>query len=209
MSHSKITKNMLINAAILGMFAIIGTAVVAFTFQTTHLRVDENKRNYTLKQLHQLIHPEQHNNDLDRDILLVKDSLLSADQSMKIYRARKDGKPVAAIIECIAPDGYSGKVRLLVAVMHDGTLAGVRATEHMETPGLGDAIDTQKSDWILQFNHKSLHNPDLKNWKVKRDGGAFDQITSATITSRAVVKATRNALEYFKQHKDEIFKPAS
>jgi len=204
-TQTTISKNMLINAIILGIFAIIGTAIVAFIYDSTKQRVIDNKRAHTLKQLHQLILPEMHDNDLDTDIIVVKHKLLGSDKSLKAYRARKKNKPVAAIIECIAPDGYSGKIKLLVAIDSNGTLAGVRVTEHLETPGLGDAIEAHKSDWIHHFKDKSLNKPKRKDWKVKRDGGKFDQITSATITSRAVVKATYNTLEYFKKNREQLF----
>jgi electron transport complex protein RnfG len=112
---------------------------------------------------------------------------------------------VAAIIETNAPDGYNGNIRMLVGIRVDGSLLGVRVTEHQETPGLGDAIDTRKSNWILQFNNLSLSNPAPSNWKVKRDGGAIDQITSATISSRAVTKAVYNTLRYYSEHRDQLF----
>jgi electron transport complex protein RnfG len=196
---------MLTNATILGLFAIIGTAIVAFTFEQTQQRVVDNKRNYKLEKLHQLISPEQHDNDLDTDTITVTDPLLARDKQMTVYRARKNNQPVAAIIEAIAPDGYSGKIRLLVAVNMNGQLAGVRVTEHLETPGLGDAIDANKSEWINIFNGKSLNTPESKDWRVRADGGEFDQITSATITSRAVVKATHNVLKYFAVNRENLF----
>jgi electron transport complex protein RnfG len=196
---------MLINAAFLGIFAIVVTAIVAFTYEKTQQRVVENKRQYKLRKLHELVSPDMHDNDLDTDTISVKDPLLARDAEMIIYRARKGNQPVAAIIECLAPDGYSGKIRLLVAVNMKGRLAGVRVTEHLETPGLGDAIDANKSDWINIFVDKSITQPKPEQWKVRRDGGEFDQITSATITSRAVVKATHNVLQYFAANQETIF----
>lgn len=202
---TSISKNMLLNAAFLGLFAIAGTAIVAFTFEKTQQQIEENKRQYKLKKLHELISPSMHDNDLDTDTLTVNDPLLSHDTKMTVYRARKNSKPIAAIIECIAPDGYSGNIHLLVAVNYNGTLAGVRVTEHMETPGLGDAIEANKSDWIHIFKDKSIHKPEREHWRVRRDGGKFDQITSATITSRAVVKATHNVLKYFNANHKILF----
>lgn len=87
----------------------------------------------------------------------------------------------------------------------DGTLAGVRVIAHRETPGLGDAIDEERSDWIYDFKDKSLQNPSTDRWRVKRDSGAFDQFTGATITPRAVVKAIHNTLIYFQSNRDAIF----
>ena len=168
-----------------------------------------NKQQYTLNKLHELISPKAHDNDLEQDIIHVTDPLLGGKKPMIVYRARKHGKPIAAIIQCIAPDGYSGNIEMLVGIRADGTLLGVRVTDHQETPGLGDNIDIRKSKWILQFNNHSLENPKPANWKVKRDGGAFDQITSATISSRAVTKAVYNALQYFKRHHQDLLKPAS
>lgn len=196
---------MLLNAVFLGLFAVVGTAIVALTFENTEQRIEDNRRNFKLKKLHELVPPEIHDNEIDTDTISVNDPLLAREQDVTIYRARKDGKPVAAIIESVAPDGYSGKISLLVAVRRDGTLAGVRVTEHLETPGLGDAIDAKKSDWIHMFRDKSLKKPETEHWRVRRDGGEFDQITSATITSRAVVKATRNVLKYFKTNHKTLF----
>jgi electron transport complex protein RnfG len=201
-----IGKNMLISASLLGIFAIVGTAMVAYTNDTTFERVEANKRDFTLKKLHEIISPKAHDNDLERDTIRVTDPLLGSKQPMSVYRARKNGKPIAAIIQSIAPDGYSGNIEMLVGIRVDGTLLGVRVTDHQETPGLGDNIDIRKSNWILQFNNRSLENPSPANWKVKRDSGAFDQITSATISSRAVTKAVYNTLQYFKAHHQELFK---
>ncbi|MEJ2359852.1 MAG: electron transport complex subunit RsxG [Gammaproteobacteria bacterium] len=198
-------KNMLISASLLGLFAIVGTALVAFTNETTTEQVAANQSAYTLSQLHQIISPKALDNDLEHDTIQVTDPLLGSNKPMTVYRARKNGKPVAAIIEAIAPDGYSGQIAMLVGIRTDGSLLGVRVTDHHETPGLGDNIDIRKSNWILQFNNLSLNNPKPANWKVKRDGGAIDQITSATISSRAVTKAVYHALEYFKAHRQLLF----
>jgi len=202
---TSISKNMFINAVFLGIFTIAGTAIVAFTYDKTQQRIADNKRDYTLRKLHELISPTMHDNDLNTDVIKVKDPLLARDAEMTVYRARKNNQPVAAIIECIAPDGYSGNIRLLVAINYNGKLAGVRVTEHLETPGLGDAIEANKSDWIYIFKDKSLEQPTSEHWRVRRDGGEFDQITSATITSRAIVKVTHNVLKYFKENRENLF----
>ena len=109
------------------------------------------------------------------------------------------------MLEAIAPDGYSGKIDLLIAIQTNGELAGVRVVAHNETPGLGDYIDIAKSDWIKQFDHASLAKYDAQAWQVKKDGGRFDYMSGATITPRAVVKAVHKALRYYEQHGSEIF----
>ena len=199
-------KNALRGALLLGLFALITTAVVAATYQLTWEKIAENERLAVLRGLHELISPSLHDNDLVQDVIYVTDpELLGDDEAKPIYRARKNGQPVAVIITTTAPDGYGGAIKLLVAIDHGGRILGVRAVSHKETPGLGDAIEVEKSDWILRFTAKSLDDPPEKQWKVKRDGGVFDQFTGATITPRAVVKAVKRALIYYREHREELF----
>lgn len=199
-------RNVISSAVMLGLFAMIGTALVAFTFDVTHERIAATERADLLRNLHRIVPVERHDNDLFTDtIQVIAPEFLGTSAPVTVYRARMAGKPVAVVLSPVAPDGYSGNIRLLVGVYEDGTLAGVRVTSHRETPGLGDLIDESRSDWILKFTGRSLKDPAEGQWRVKKDSGAFDQFTGATITPRAVVKAVRKALIYFKQHEDELF----
>ncbi len=201
-----VLRNMIVSAVLLGLFAVIAAALLAWTHEATAPRIAENQRQAVLRQLHALVPPASHDNDLFTDVTYVHaPRALGSDEPLPVYRARRGGRPVALVLTAIAPDGYNGTIRLLVAVRHDGTLLGVRVVDHRETPGLGDAIDERKSDWILGFAGKSLADPPPEQWRVKRDGGVFDQFTGATITPRAVVAAVRRALEYFQHHRDELF----
>jgi len=119
-------------------------------------------------------------------------------------RAFKQQQLVAIIAAPTAPDGYNGSIKLLVAIRQNGDLMGVRVVAHQETPGLGDAIDSNKSNWIYSFNGRSLNNPELIDWKVKRDGGHFDQFTGATITPRAVVKMVLKTLQYYQANQTTL-----
>lgn len=92
-----------------------------------------------------------------------------------------------------------------MGVKENGTLAGIHIISHRETPGLGDAIDAEKSKWDQQFSNKSLTQPADIKWKVKKDGGSFDQLTGATITPRAVVKAIHNGLLFFEKNHAKLF----
>ena len=199
----------LISTLFLFLFAVVGTGMVALTFENTSDRIAENERRALLQRLNEVITAERHDNEIFHDVVYVKNSeLLGTSAPVPIYRARKDGWPVAAVLAPVAPDGYNGAIRLLVAINVDGTLAGVRVIQHRETPGLGDAIEAERSDWIRQFEGKSLGKPPVEGWKVKRDGGAFDQLTGATITPRAVVNAVRKALLYFRTHREMLFERA-
>lgn len=199
-------RQILISGIFLWVFAVVGTTLVAFTEYSTRESIIQNERQVLLRNLHALLPGDKLDNDIVADTLELPSSpLLGTDSVSIVYRARLGGEPVAAIFNSIAPNGYSGKIHLLIGVYTNGNLAGVRVIKHSETPGLGDAIEIRKSPWIKSFDTKSLTNPGPSGWRVKRDGGEFDQFTGATITPRAVVKAVRNTLLYYQQNADMIF----
>jgi electron transport complex protein RnfG len=195
----------LIAAFILGAFAVGGVGLVAITHQLTAERIAANEREALLSKLVAIVPSDRMDNDPLQDRIEVKDPDLLGSNSTAIYRVRSKGEPIGVIVASIAPEGYGGPIKLLVAVLKDGKLGGVRVLKHAETPGLGDRVDEAKSDWILGFAGKSLGDPPLDKWKVKRDGGAFDQFTGATITPRAVVKAVKNALLYVQKHGQSLY----
>jgi electron transport complex protein RnfG len=199
-------KNILITTALLIAFAVSGAALVGLTFSQTEEDIKYNEKLTLLRQLNNIIPADEYNNDLLIDTITLKpEKLLGTKEPSLAYRARKDGQDVAVVISSTAPNGYNGPIQMLVGIYNDGRLAGVRVVKHRETPGLGDAVNTTHSDWILGFNNKSLSNPEDKYWKVKRDGGTFDQFTGATITPRAVVKAIHHALLYFEKNQTMLF----
>jgi len=196
------------SAITLGVFALITTGMVAGFHALTDQRILQSQQQSLTESLNALVPSSQYNNDLLHDTLSIQENdLLHLSEPEIAYRARKNGLPVAVIFPVIAPDGYSGKIRLLVAIYANGELAGVRVLAHKETPGLGDAIEIEKSSWLLSFNQKSLLSPTDDGWHVKKDNGVFDQFTGATITPRAVVKAIHNALLYYQAHQQALFAP--
>jgi electron transport complex protein RnfG len=199
-------RQILLSGLFLSLFAVVGTALVALTEYSTSAAIAENERQVLLRNLYALLPRDRLDNDIATDILeLPASTLLGTDDVSTVYRARLLGEPVAAIFNSVAPNGYNGKIHLLVGVYIDGRLAGVRVVKHAETPGLGDAVEIRKSPWVNDFAGKSLTNPTQERWRVKRDGGDFDQFTGATITPRAVVAAVRNTLLYYQQNADMIF----
>jgi electron transport complex protein RnfG len=200
-------KQVLTTALLLMTFAVIGAGIVGLTYERTYERIKRNEQMVLLRQLNTILPPAEYDNDLLADqIELGPHALLGTSEPSKAYLAFKDSEPVAIVLSPVAPNGYSGPIHMLVGVYHDGAIAGVRVVKHRETPGLGDAVESQRSDWILGFDGRSLDNPTPRQWKVKRDGGIFDQFTGATITPRAVVKAVHSALLYFQQHHKTLFK---
>jgi electron transport complex protein RnfG len=202
----------LLAGGVLGAFAIAGVGLVSVTHALTDERIAANQREAMLVKFRAIIPSEPGSTEplMDNDPLLDRievsnPDLLGAD-STTVYRVRNDDEPVAVILNPVVPNGYAGPIRLLVSVKTDGTLGGVRVLDHHETPGLGDKIDERKSDWIReQFEGKSLGNPPEERWRVKRDGGDFDQFTGATITPRSIVEAVKNALKFVTQQGNALY----
>jgi electron transport complex protein RnfG len=195
------------NSLILGAFALVTASVLALTHQGTKTRIAEAERAAAQKALFEVLPEEQHDNDLlDSAQPIPREywGQLGLRQGGELHVALKNGALSALIVPAIAPDGYSGDIRLLIGINADGTLSGVRVLSHSETPGLGDKMELSKSDWILGFTGKSLQNPNPDRWKVKKDGGAFDQFTGATITPRAVVNQVRKTLALVEEHRDDL-----
>lgn len=200
-------KSILLSGAVLGAFAIGGVSLVAITHGSVGERIADNQRQAMQDKLDTILPAERINNDPLQDSLQVSARELLGADSTQVYRARQDESPVAVVLEPVVPDGYAGPIKLLVSVLSDGTLGGVRVVSHHETPGLGDKIEEAKSDWVLEFAGKSLTNPPLEKWAVKRDGGEFDQFTGATITPRSIVNAVRDTLLYVQQQGEALYAP--
>lgn len=194
------------SGVLLGLIALLGTALLAGVNQLTFERILEQEKQRVLQQLNEIVPLNSFNNDLLEDMIEIEDEDFSGQRAaVLVYRARMDTQPVAIMMIVTAPDGYNGDIKLLVGIDADGVILGVRVISHKETPGLGDPIELEKSDWILGFTKKSLRTLKTENWAVKRDGGQFDQFTGATITPRAVVKTIRNTLLYFEANTQLLF----
>lgn len=192
----------------LGIFAVVTAGLIAVTQLETRERIVDNIKEAKSRALNEIITPDMHDNELLEDTVPVTDPNLVIDEgAQEAYIARRNGQVVAVILPTIAPDGYTGKIRSIVGVLKDGTVAGVRVLTHQETPGLGDKIELKKSAWIRQFAGKSLQAPAPHYWAVKKDGGEFDQLTGATITPRAVVKSVHRALIYFDENRETLLTP--
>ena len=199
-------KPILIAALVLGAFAILGVGLVSATYEATKERIAYNKDLFMLRKLQDIVPADTVDNDMITDCIVVHNPELLGSDNTIIYVGEQSGAPVAVVLTPIVPDGYSGPIELLVAVRKDRSLGGVRVLSHKETPGLGDKIEEKKSFWIRDFKDKSLENPPLDQWKVRRDGGHFDQFTGATITPRSIVKSVKKALLFVQQQGEAIYK---
>lgn len=205
MALPEISRSMLKNALVLGLFAIATVGLVAVLQQATAERIANAEREAQVRALSEILPQDSYDNHLLDNSIQLHDPLLGSKSPQTAYIALKDGKPSAVILRATAPDGYSGAIHLLIGIHADGRLAGVRVLGHRETPGLGDKIELAKSAWIRSFDGKSLSNPSEDGWAVKKDRGEFDQFAGATITPRAVVKAVHKVLQYFDANQEQLF----
>ena len=190
------------------VFTSVFTALMAGTYAATKANVDKNTADAERALIAQVLPAGSYDNNLLADKVVVpaaEAKALGNDDASNIYIARQGKTLTGAVVETTAPDGYAGKIKLLVGVTPSGQVLGVRVVDHHETPGLGDYIDAAKSAWSDQFKGKSLDNPKLEGWKVHKDGGVFDSTAGATISPRAVVKAVSKALVYVSAHKAQVF----
>ena len=198
-----------VTAVALLVFSIVGAAGLAAVFFLTLPNIQASERVEKMALITQVLPAHSFDNDLIRDARpLAATPELGTRRAGEFYIARQGGKPVGVILEAVAPDGYAGEIRMLVGILADGRISGVRVTDHKETPGLGDYIDIRKGNWITQFDGRTVNDPPAEQWHVKKDGGRFNFLAGATITPRAVVKAVHKALAWYEAHKRELLTEA-
>lgn len=201
-----ISKGMFKSSATLGLIALLAVILLAGTWELTADRIAEQRQLAVLASLNRILPIDSYDNQiLDDYIEINAPGFFKHQKPVKIYRARKQGNPASLVLQFTTADGYNGDIELLVNIDINGIIVGVEVTKHRETPGLGDDIDSRRSDWINGFTGHSITNPSAKNWTVKRNGGYFDQFTGATISPRAVVKAVSRALEYERVNRQKLF----
>jgi Na+-translocating ferredoxin:NAD+ oxidoreductase subunit G len=191
----------------LAIVAIAGIGALTWLARNTRARIEHNERAWFEAQLNALIPPTSHDNDLLEDRLDI--DLPNKMGKLGVYRARRAGRPVAAALHTVAPDGYGGPIELLIAVDYAGAVLGVHVLSHHETPGIGNAFEFPGSTWLDKFRGRSLGN--TRGWTLRKEGGEFDAFTSATVTPRAIIKAVQRNLEYYQANRERLFdaKPAS
>ncbi len=198
-------------AVILLIFVVVFTSLLGAAYLSTRPAIEAAAADEKMKLISEVLPRELYDNDLLKDALQLPPSVgLGNDEASTAYRASKAGKSTALVFEAVAADGYSGKIRLLLAVAADGSLLGVRVTQHRETPGLVDYLDPRKDKnkerpWIRQFDGLSLATVADREWRVRKDNGRFDSVAGATVTPRAVVKAVHKALQYVAENRQQLF----
>lgn len=205
-----LTKNALRTTLTMLAFALVGTALLAYIFDITRAPIEKSEAEARMALFQQIFPHNKHDNDLlKRTVDIPPNTLLGTRLPTKAHIATLDNQVAGIILEAIAHDGYSGDIKLLIAIDAQGNISGVRVLAHKETPGLGDYIDITRGHWIESFNAESLGKTPEQQWQVKKDGGKFDYMAGATITPRAVIKAVLHALQFFEANKQHLLQNSS
>lgn len=203
---SNIIKHALKTAIAMLAFAFVGTLMLAYVFIATRPPIEASEKEARLALFKQILPAKNYDNDLLSSQVVIEPNDLLGNRLPSVANvASFQQQPAGVILEAVAHDGYSGDIKLLIAIRADGSISGVRVLAHKETPGLGDYIDIAHGNWIKLFNDESLQKTPVNKWQVKKDGGQYDYMVGATITPRAVVKAVLKALQYFEINKQTLF----
>ena len=206
MFNNAIFKNALKTAITMLAFASIGTSLLAYVFDITRAPIEASEKEARLALFKEILPVNVYDNDLLKTTVEIGPNDLLGNRISTIANiAKYNNKTAGVVLEAIAHDGYSGDIKLLIAIRADGSISGVRVLAHKETPGLGDYIDIAHGKWIKLFDDESVNKTPATNWQVKKDGGKFDYMVGATITPRAVVKAILKALQFYEINKHTLF----
>ena len=186
----------------LASFGLITSLFVGVIYVITKPLILESKEEARIAELYALAEPLLSNGTIQTPISkeLPNDAPTSLVRPLLITPIVNTTGQIGTVIPFRSTEGYSGTIQLLIALDNNQRIVGLRAIDHRETPGLGDKIDTQKTDWILDFNGLSYQDLSPNEWAVKKDGGRFDSFTGATITPRAIVEALKDTLSYLNTH---------
>lgn len=190
----------------LAAIGAVCAALVSTTYMLTRDRIAANEQAWLEKSLEPALAGLFFDGGVSESMLVIPaPHELPGPDDVIVYRVYAGNRPVAALFAVTAPDGYAGPIRILIGIEYEGTVTGIRILEHRETPGLGDRIVSSRSDWVFQFDGRSIRNPIAGGWAITSDGGQFDQLTGASVTPRAVITAIRETLIYFDAHREDLF----
>lgn len=195
--------NRVTSVVVLILLAGLGMGATYFVQHTSAARIAAEQRLIDSRNLLDLLASDSYDNQPLEQPLSLENTRLANSTLLGGYLASKAGQPSAVLLRSQTL-GYTGSIDLLIAIDTHGKLLGVKTLKQSETPGLGGKLAEWPNAWLQVFTGKSLTEPDDKGWALKKDQGQFDQIVGATITSRAVINATHDALRYFDEHRQPL-----
>lgn len=183
---------------VLTVICSLAATALALVYTITKDPIAYQQRLKKLKAI-KAVQPD-YDNEPDQDFIDLKtDEKAEGEGGLTRYYITRKGETPTGVVFMISAVGYGGLIDLMVGLNPEGTITGVQVLRHTETPGLGAKI-TQDT-FLQQFNERNLENT---NWSLKKEGGDIDQISGATISPQAVVKALNQGLTFFFSNQDKI-----
>ncbi|NOG59839.1 MAG: RnfABCDGE type electron transport complex subunit G [Proteobacteria bacterium] len=167
-------------------------------------KININKEQAALAMITDVLQVKYNNNLYQDKIDIDVPDYINKSNKLTVYRARLNNQPVAVSLIPVITKAYNGGLSLVIGISYDGKLTGMKILEHNETKGFGDQAHQDNSTWLQNFNGYSLETP-KQNWTIKKDQGAFDQLSGATITSRSIITILYKTLEYYTKNRDKFY----
>ncbi len=186
---------------ILATVTVVASGLLMGSNELTREVITKQKQQMMIQSLSLLMPAQLYDNDVLSDELpIYEPHALGHRQPMTMYLGYQGNKLSVVAVPVVARNGYAGDIEILVGIREGGVITAVEVVAHKETPGLGDLVERRKGNWLSQFVGRDIQYPQETAWRVKKDGGQFDQITGATITPRAIVQAVKKALLYYQNN---------
>lgn len=183
-------ENMIVLGIFLGTTALVAALVLAVVSQLTAEPIREAAERNREQAFHRLLLPE-----FDR----IGES--AEHDGFIFYTVYNGEQAVGFVGQGVTRAGYGGEIEVLVGFDRSGKITGVQILRHKETPGLGANVCERKFQRTIfniggevpavpenrlldQFNGLAAFS--AGDWRISKDGGEFEYLTGATVTSRAV-----------------------
>jgi len=189
--------------ALLIALVALGSGATYLTHLSTAGRIEAQRQAQQTRALLDVLPVERYDNQPLAQPVMTTAVPLAHSSLLQAYRATRAGQPSAVLLRS-QTTGYEGSIELLIAIDVQGRLLGVKTLHQSETPGLGAAIAGWPNAWLQTFTGQSRQQTDDSAWALKKDGGQFDQLAGATVTSRAVLEAVHDTLRYFDEHQAQL-----
>ena len=186
------------------VLTLLGIVFIHLVYLISQEDIETNIKKSALAGINKVI-SVQYDNDIFNEFKSIDVPVsLNSNGSLSVYQARRGQSVVALAMLPVETRGYSGPIKLIVGLTVDGQISGLYVLSHKETPGFGAQLHQDKSDWLMIFQDASLETYKKPDWATKKDGGQFDQLSGATITSRAVINVVHDLLEYYARHPEKF-----
>jgi len=170
---------------VLTLISVIAAGALAYVNKITAGPIEENKARTLAEGINSVL------GVADAQVQQTSEAEDANGNPVIIYTTDK-----GVAVQAIDPNGFGGKLSVLVGFAEEGTIKGYTVLDHAETPGLG----AKAGFWFQKGEKGDIigKNPGDARYAnngltVSKDGGDVDAITASTITSRAFLRAVNVA----------------